>query len=455
MTLNITVARTAWSELKAAQWLNLPRQIQIGEMPSFPLASAVDLPESFDFPRGSLAARLTNLSINIDGDVAPEIVNVSQHGGRAQVCLRFRECTINGSHTLETKQIWETNLDGAGTGLAFDENGRVRHPGGAEANKNPTWIATANEQRAKLNEMGGNGTTLLDTYTTHRAAFTDVLTSDAGYPFQVGWATPSITAMAEHTNNCMTQTSQPINSDSTYENGNTYNQNSALQQLAMLTTLAGMPGATTPDGNPVEDSPYQKAAAATASFNGSVLTNTNAQKTQEIPPQTSDNVYELVRTGTPALEVSVAQVHQLLSGENIGGRCADGSTWSMVLNDKERRFVRDLQARQQQHLERVAAAKPVVIACGSTFASLSEFHLLIEFEIDSEQHVFLHEGRVELDSFALELDDSQWPDYIKAIAYEELSRTHFIKSLVHDRVADALERELVDIVLDVLTDALQ
>lgn len=459
MTFAIDNATATWATLTSDQWSRLPRQIQIGAMPAFPLANSVDLPASFEFNKGSLAARLLNLGINFGQDIVPKILDVSEHGNRIRVQLQFGSCAIAGEHQLETRQIWDANIDGAGTSLPLDENGRIRHPGGTDTNQHPTWIATARAQRDKLNTIGGNGTTLLSTYTTHRSALNDVFADPSGYVFQINWGTDSISSMADHTNKCLT--SNPAlhvngnreNGDTTYQNGLSYNGNSQQQQLALATTLVGM-GSTQDDGSPDPNCPYQKAATAVVNFKQSILRSTGASKVDTIPQKTASGVYATVKTGRQAPEISVAQTHQLLNGESIGGRDTDGTAWHMVLDDEEREFVRDFRARHQQHLEQLAATKPLAIATGATLAHLDEFHLLLEFKVNDNQQLTLCDGRIELDSFDLELDDQHWPEWVRAIACDELSRMHFLRSLVHDRVADALERELVGYVFGVLVDAL-
>lgn len=453
MGFDIKATSAAWERLNQRDWAVLPTSVRVERMPSFPLARAIRMPKDLPFELGSLALRLNELNISSPDGFVPEIESVSGTDRGVRIALRFGKSTIQGSHALECKQVWDAGIDGAGTGLMFDDDGRVRRPGGADENKNPTWIATAKKQRDKLtsediNKEKDNGMQLVSTYTDHRQAFTDVLTETAGYAFQSQWGVPHIKDMAGHTNDCVNNGGE-INNDETKYAGNTYNVNAGLQQLAMITALAGMPGATE-DDKPVASNQYQKALAATLSFKGSVLQNTDSKKVDNIPTKTADGVYDIVKTGTPGPEVTVEQAHRLLNGDEIGGRCADGTKWSMALTEDERAFVRDLRARQQEHNERVAQAKPVAVVSGAAVADLQEFHMYLEFTVADDGTLELADGRVELDSFDLDLDDSEWPEAVATIARQELSTAKFIRSLLHDRVADALERDLVSAAADVL-----
>lgn len=69
----------------------------------------------------------------------------------------------------------------------------------------------------------------------------------------------------------------------------------------------------------------------------------------------------------------------------------------------------------------------------------------------------LIDGRIELDGFDLHFDDGAWNgalgDGPAQAARDALSEARFIKSLVHDRIADALERALVQPLAKALLDS--
>lgn len=458
MSIDINAVKAKWTELDRTAWSDMPVVVQLREIPSFPLAHTVKLPEGTSFPFGSLALRLQDIAISSEGGFLPTVESVSTDAKGVHVRLRFSEATISGNHALESKQVWNARLDGAGTGLVLDQNGRVQHfkREADDQDKHSLWIQAAKEQRTRLVEEGGeNGVTLVDTYTTHRAAFTDVMTMDEGFLFQIDWGKSSISEMAGHTYDCMDDSSLEINNPSqTFGEGsdnNSYNGHALLQQFSLLTTLQGMPGAKV-DGSPNPESPYTKAAVATATFNLAVENNAgDGNGNGNISVQTTESVYGLVETGEPPPEVSVEQVDRYLNGEEIGGKRADGSPWRMMLNQEQRALVRDMQARQQQHLERLATAKPVALVSGLLSAKLEAFDMHLDFDLSGDGGLSFANGRVQLDSFDFELDDSQWPQGIGAIAREELAKARFIKSLLHDRVAEALERDLRPVAVAVLS----
>lgn len=442
-----------WTNLENAIWKSLPKTIRVGEMPSFPLAHSIRMPKDIDFDIGSLALRLNNIQVASQHGFTPIFEKISIDEKKAQVCLRFENTSMSGEHALEVKQVWDAGIDGAGTGLSFDENGNVRRPGGADSNKNPTWVATAKQQRENLLNGPKNGMDLMDSYADHRVALNDAFTDPINYTFQVNWGVPAITDMAGHTNNCMTDTTKPINDAKKYDNQMTYNENALTQQLALGTVLKGM-GTFTSDGKPDSNCPYQQAAKAVVNFNASVLSNTKSKKVKEIPAQTNESVYGIVKDGKPAQEVSLEQAHRYLDGEEIGGKLSDGGTWTMMLDEEDRQFLRDFKARHELHKERLMAVKPIEIVTGNTHTTLDKFYMYLEFSVENNNQLCFSKGRVELDSFDLELDDKEWPTDMAAIASEELSKARFIKSLVHDRVADALERDLLNSVVSILTKAL-
>ena len=453
MNFTIEKAKATWTNSDHSLCAQLPDAVKVGEMPSFPLAHSVKMPDGIGFPIGSLALRLNDLQVTSEGGFSSTLESVSIKSRHVYVCLCFTGARMTGTHTLEAKQMWDAGIDGAGTGLSFDENGRVRHPGGADTNKNPAWVQTAKEQRQNLLNNGGNGMTLMNSYADHRVALNDAFTDPMNYAFQRQWGVPSITAMSGHTNDCMSETSKNINGNKKYDNQMTYNENALTQQLALGTVLVGMGGSKS-DGTPDPSCPYQQAAKAVVNFNASVLSNTKAKKTKDIPAQTNKSVYKTVADGKPATEVSLEQTHRYLNGEDIGGKSADGSSWSMMLDEEDRRFLRDFKAEHQLHQERLVAAKPIVLFGGAASADLKEFYMYLEFSIPENGLLTFSNGRVELDSFDLELDDSKWSQDLGNIAGKELSKARFIKSLLHDRVADALERELIDKVASILVNAL-
>jgi hypothetical protein len=409
------------------------------------------MPEDTGFETGSLAMRLNDLKIKSANGFKPTINNLSTKDGKARVSLAFSTANIHGSHTLEGKQVWLANIDGAGTGLSYDEDGKVRHAGGAGTNKNPLWIQTANDQRDRLIKQGGNGVTLVDTYTQHRDALNDVMTDIKGYPFQIKWGTPYITAMADDTHGNIGSPDSIINSSKTY-GLKTYNEHSLLQQVSMISTLASFAS------HSGDKKKYNDASIATATFAASIVKNTQKENPQNVgnTPQLSVNkINDIVTTGTAAPQVSLEQVNDFMKGNKVGGKCADGTTWSMMLTEDQRAYVRDFEAQQEMHIERLAKAKPVVLTEGAMSAELETFFMHLEFDIATDGSLSLVDGRVELDGFELDLDDTSWPEAIAPLARQELAKARFIKSLLHDRVADALERELVSNTAKILTGALK
>lgn len=459
MNSEVTIAKAAllkekWALRKQKASMGLPNNINIGALPVFPLAKAVKMPKEIGFKIGSLAARLTKLSVYSSNHFLAEIEEIVISDNTIKIQLSFPASQLAGEHTLEGTQVWLSGIDGAGTGLAFDEKGRVQHLAKDDINKNPAWIASANVQRTKLNNSGENGKTLLDTYTTHRSAFNDVMTKPEGYVFQMNWGTDAIKSMAEHTNNCVNDGSKTINSADIKYGDNTYNENAVLQQLSLLTTLSGMSGACDSNDQPNSNSPYQQAAAAVASFQLSVLSNTNANELNKVPEKNATEIYSLVKSGTPTQLVSVEQVHKLLNGETISGKHADGRDWQLTLNDEEKSFVKDMQLQQRLHLERIAAVKPVILSKGKVNAQLGTFSMQAEFQLDEQGQVTSVQSHLKLDDFDLELDSNYWPSEVKALAQEELAKATFINSLLNDYIIYVLERRLIPGIIKNLQESL-
>lgn len=454
MRVDLQAAHGGWSHLTAAALAAaLPSRIDLSDVPDLPLARALDMPAQAGFARGNLGIKLQAVSLAPAPDDPLHIEQAGKVEAGVLLTLRVRALRLHGIQTLHGTQIWETGLDGAGTGLRFGER---RHGGGAgDTPAHPTWLKTADDQRATLQGLpGGNGAALLSTYSNHRAAFTDAFTLPIATPFQNGWATDAISAMAQDTNDAVAAatpapgavaaTGPVVNSSTKIYGNTTYNGNAQTQQLALATILTGMAANANPQNPADPTNPYNQAAASAVTFSSTVLKNTNAAQLTDVPPHTAADVYGVVAQGTPAPAVSVADVHTLLSGNPIGGRDADGNAWTMVLSEDDRAFVRKIQAEQIAHIARLAAARPVALVQGALTAQLDCFvHLLFA----QEGGLRLLDGRVELDGFDLDFDDSQWdavlgPELARA-AREALGEARFIKSLLHDRVADSLERQLV------------
>lgn len=418
-------------DLRAA----LPRQITLDDIPLLPLARASDMPAQAGFARGALGIDLAGLQLTLAADSALTLEQDSDAQGRCVLTLRLQDIALQGRQTLQGTQIWETGVDSAGTGLPPNATRR----GGADQ-KHPAWIQTANDQRAALqNTPGGNGATMLSTYANHRAAFNDAFSSPGAYSFWNGWRTHAISAMAEDTHTALTQ-GGVVNDPNKQYGGTTYNGHAQTQQLSLMTALTAMAGSKD------ETNPFNQAAAATLTFSSGIVQNTKAQKINDVPAQTKDSVYQLVQNGTQPAPHSAADVHAFLSGSPIGGRDAQGNVWTMCLTEDERTFVRKMQADIAEHMARLAAQKPVALVAGKLHAQLG-CYVYLQFGADDNGAPCLLDGRVELDGFDLDFDDSAWDQALglplAGTAREALSEARFIKSLLHDRIADALERALV------------
>ncbi|MEI8633324.1 hypothetical protein P4S72_17230 [Vibrio sp. PP-XX7] len=161
----------------------------------------------------------------------------------------------------------------------------------------------------------------------------------------------------------------------------------------------------------------------------------------------SGSVYKQAQNGKPAVAHTPADVRSFINGSAIGGRDADGNTWTMCLTEDERIYVRDLQAKMAEHEARLEKQKPVDLSVGDLTADLSCYVSLLIEETDNGD-LNLMDGRVELDGFDLDFNDSKWDEQLSTALAEEsrhaLSGARFIKSLLHDRIADAMERELIE-----------
>lgn len=453
MRVELQAGHDGWAHLTTEQLgAALPLHVDIGDIPSLPLARTLDMPPQAGFARGDLGLGISAVRVTLDAKAALRVEQVSVEPDRCTVELRVSGLSLCGTQQVQGTQIWESGIDGAGNGLRWGESLR----GGADDDPvtHPTWIATANEQRAALQDVpNGNGAALLSTYSTHRAAFTDAFTLPISTAFQNGWAVDAVTEMAQDTNDNVNG-NNVINCPTKQYGGTTYNGNAQTQKLALITALTGMAKHANPQHPQDPTNPYNQAAASTLTFSSTVLQNTGVDKLPDVPPKTTQDVYSLVAAGTPAAAVSVADVHTLLSGNPIGGRDSQGNVWTMVLSEDERVFVRQLQAEQAEHSARLANARPVSLVQGEVTATLDCF---VSLHFAKDGGLRLLDGRVELDGFDLDFDDSRWEALLGTelaeTARAALEQARFIKSLVHDRVADALERALVPALSGVLLGA--
>lgn len=432
-----------------------PLHTDVSNIPPLPLARSLGMPAQAGFDRGSLGIELSDMRLSFDGGTPVAAEFGSDAHDRCVVAVRLQGIALEGSYALQGTQIWEADIDGAGTGLP---PGARRRGGSADANAHPAWIQTANEQRANLqNVPGGNGATLLSTYSNHRAAFNDVFTDELTYAFQVGWGTQAISDMAADTNTALNQDGTPVNQAGKIYGNTTYNGNAQTQKLALLTALTALAEFGNPQNKTDDTNPYNQAAAATLTFGSSVVANTNPAdgKIENIEPQTKSDVYGIVQNGTPATPHTVADVHRFLDGSPIGGRDAEGNAWTMVLDEDARAFVRRMQADIAEHAARLAALRPVALATAGLQAQLA-CDVYLQFG-ERDGAVAWIDGRVELDGFDLHFDDRGWDaalgQELAGAARDALAEARFIKSLLHDRIADALERALVGPLAQALLDA--
>ncbi|WP_338849087.1 hypothetical protein V8J88_09040 [Massilia sp. W12] len=445
--MNTQDLRAAWPRLQQACLDAMPQRIEIDSISGIPLKTLAAMPPQAGFEYGQLLLSLQDLRLRAP---FPGKLTLEQESDRAQVlALRLEDWKLLGKAQLQGLQERHLALDAYGNGMPLGPDGEPQRLGGGDPPpKHPDWIDNANAQRERLQSIGGNGPDLLLAYSTHRTALGDLFSHQLGYTFRRIWQGPGMTEVATDTHLAVKNNTVINQQGKTYGNAKaSYNEMAGNQQLAVV---SGLQLLIQHLGDP--NGQYAAAIQATLQFNSSILSNTNQQQVQNIPEHTPDQVYQLVQTGKPAAQLSKEEIERYLNGEQIGGRDQEGRAWSMMMSEDQRAFWRMLQAEQDAHVAFLAARKPLALHTSPLRATLDA---MLYLELDSQGGV--QAARVELEGFDLELDDSGWDEALGAAlaqeAREAMQQARFLKSLLHDRVADALERSLVPAITQALQEA--
>ncbi|MEI8633322.1 hypothetical protein P4S72_17220 [Vibrio sp. PP-XX7] len=112
----------------------LPNTITLEDIPALPLARACDMPQSAGFERGSLSISLSQMQLYFSKTTLPAPEESRDLEGRRILTVRLDDIHLQGQQSIQGTQIWENEVDGAGTALPY----AAKRQGGGDTDKHPT-----------------------------------------------------------------------------------------------------------------------------------------------------------------------------------------------------------------------------------------------------------------------------------------------------------------------------
>lgn len=423
----------AWSE-------SVADTLRIGDSPAYPLARTVAMPEGHRYPSGALSFRFSGM--NVEGLRQVRSADcAAAEDGRLSVSLLFEPLQLHGSYVVEAKSDPIIDLDTAGDLLELPAEACL--PAGANGTdetpltpQQEQWIDQAHAEQDRLGATP-NGQQLINVFDEHNEAFEDTFRNYG--PLRANWKDRGNTALMAQDTHDASVNDTVVNDPTKLYGQNTYNFNAFRQQLNVAVAAAMMDPDFREGNTPSADSKYWAAAKAALSFGENVSASTGNQK-DTVQAMTPTEVHSTVASHSgDVIQVTDSDAQNALSGTAPAAGAASASQSRLVLDEDDREHIRRLQDAIYRQLAEDASERGAPLFTGACDARLDgiEAAVVVEFERGRARAV---SSSVRLSSFDLVIDDDGWHGSAGAIARERLEQMYFVRSLLHDRLVDELQR---------------
>jgi hypothetical protein len=416
--------------------------VTLVDTPAYPLARAVEMPPGAGYPFGALAFRLSGLGLSGLDSPSPAAVRLRRDEDRTILELAWSELRLSGRYALEAKPDPVTGLDTGGNLLELPPDACRPSYGGSDTPEpaldpeKEQWLDQAREERGAL-MRNRNGQSLMSVYNEHNEVFDEVFRTSPALPSL--WKADGATrAMAGDTSTALRKDDAVINDGGKIYNGNrTYNSNAFAQQLNVAVAAVYADPDFNPMTGPPEGSRYWEAARSALSFGLAVGDRTGNSK-DSISEMTREGVYGAVDTHDGELpSVNDDQVMEIAAqGAGTGGAPLDGDLGWIKLDEEDRSRLRLIyESAMRKRAEDISITGAVLHEglCEAVIGPVRATVRLADGAGPEEAEVAL-----ELPGCALDIDDSGWTGEVGAVARQRLEAMYFIRSLLHDAMADAL-----------------
>lgn len=417
----------------------LPGAIRLRDMGPYALSRMTDLAgTAATFPHGEIRVTLSGVSVSpcaVEGRTG-EVIDEK----RVRVTLSLSAMDLRSQYALSALEQPKVDLD-TGGGLRLISDLAAKDDGDPDSltDKQFDQLQQADQERDNLNETT-NGQTLVSMFKEYNDAYNEVFQTNPA--LQRAWKRYGATReVMDHTSAAL-KTNQPINpSDKTFgTNHETYNHVAFSKQASVAIACA---------------TPFPNAAKACANF--SIQVSDTTGNTQSDPkPLTRSDVYSHVAKpkGTPSGSFGVAGAAvnrrpRLPPAEVIGilhrigsGAHADSDIEAMrsvgyLMRDTD---IADLQEIYKDSLRVPGAEVSAELWQGSAEATVPASRFVFVFTLRGNGAITTELKSTSMPLPELRIDDAAWSGEAGAVARTRLQSAHFIRALIHDRMADAIER---------------
>ncbi len=445
---------------------HLPDTIELGGTPACPLARAVEMPPDHEYETGLLSFRIVELQSLGTSRIEADSQQIEIDEDRMRLKFSLGPLTIEGCYALEAKYDPKITMDTAGDLMDLPTSATLPLAAGAEDEASSSvdemtreeYLNNARRQRERLYQTK-NGGTLMAQYDEHNEIYNEafrgrddeqskLLASTLRDNWRAGGITSEMAKDTHEATNDDGNADTPINQASkryTKADGSqmTYNQNAFTQQLNVAVSTAMQDPSFNLFKPPDNDSKYTKAALTALTFGTTVGDSTGNSK-DRITEMKRETVYQSVAEHSgETREATVADLQgALIQGMADGGAEEGSYPGTLVLDEADRLQVRRLI---QGFIRAQATAAKMVTQLlwhGRCAAHIHQAEVEIELTGDTETNaprVHVTKVHVILPAFDFDIDDSSWIGTAGCVARERLAEVYFIRSLLHDQIADRLK----------------
>ena len=428
-----------------------PDAIALGDLPAFPLARSVKMPESHPYEAGALSLRLSELALSGASRLDPGRCSLERDGARIRLSLALAPLALTGRYAIMAKPDPVVPIDSAGGLMDLTPEQLAPVAAGQDPTDPPLdpqkeeWLKNARAQRVKLAGTE-NGQLLLGTYSEHSPTFEEVMRTNAGVVsnWQANGATKQ---MAGDTHVAVDQDDVVNRAKKTYAGDVTYNGNAFSQQLnialgCLLTDPTFDINGTAP---PAADSKYWAAAKAALAFGEGVNTSTGNTK-NKVTEMKASHVYGTVdaHSGEPPTVADQEALQALTSGDTGGGRDYRPEPGWIVLDEDDRALLLRFKTDFLRHQAAKASITGKVLfegSCGAQIGGIAiALDILLETDAGGRAAARAGTAKIDLPAFDFDIDDAGWFSDAGTIARQRLNRIQFVRTLLREAVMRALQR---------------
>ncbi|MGJ4748003.1 hypothetical protein ACQV5M_16715 [Leptospira sp. SA-E8] len=416
------------------------RKVVLPSSPAYPLARIVEMAESWAYPRASIAFRFEEMIISGFENFRIDPAQFTDKTIRFRILLE--ELFLSGKYTVETKPDLIPELDTAGNLSELSLGSDTPQEGGGDSETDPdpqkeAWLDQAREERDRLSSTN-NGQKLLGAYNEHNETYDEVFKTYKALTnaWRAGGATKE---MASDTSGAL-KSDEVINSSTKkYVGGVTYNGNAFAQQLNVAAACLYADPNFNEETGPPQGSKYWEAAKAALSFGKGVGDTTGNQKAK-VKEMKPSEVHSSVDSHSGELpSINDSDVGQVLAATDLGpGGRGEGQIpdW-LDLDEEDRERLRNLKHAILKEKAENSDLFGLPLFQGELNAKIRGSFISVFLHFQEGRDIpEVHDMKVSMPAFLIEIDDSNWSGIPGKIVRERLENTSFIQNLLYSSFSE-------------------